>query len=133
MTELLEAPITTITYDGDESRPLQQIPTTELKARWEQVALAIFVAVPLLAVLGAGFVLWGNGLSWTDVVLSFVFYAVSGHGITIGFHRYLTHGSFKAKRPLRIGLAIAGSMAIDPATASTTRSQRFALNEPCVR
>jgi stearoyl-CoA desaturase (delta-9 desaturase) len=117
MTELLEAPITTITYDGDESRPLQQIPTTELKARWEQVALAIFVAVPLLAVLGAGFVLWGNGLSWTDVVLSFVFYAVSGHGITIGFHRYLTHGSFKAKRPLRIALAVAGSLAIEgPAT-----------------
>ena len=40
-------------------------------------------------------------------------YAIAGHGITVGFHRYFTHGSFKAKRPLRIALAIAGSLAIE--------------------
>ncbi len=110
---VLDAPVTTIEYDADDSRPLQQIPTTEFKARWEQVALAIFIAVPLLAIAGAGFVLWGHGLSMTDVVLSAVFYAVTLHGITVGFHRYFTHGSFKANRALRIGLAIAGSMAIE--------------------
>ena len=113
LTATLDAPVTTIEYDADESRPLQQIPTTEFKARWEQVALAIFIAVPLLAIAAAGFVLWGRGLSWTDVILSTVFYAVTLHGITVGFHRHFTHGSFKANRPLRIGLAIAGSMAIE--------------------
>jgi stearoyl-CoA desaturase (delta-9 desaturase) len=113
MTELLEAPITTVEYDGDDSRPLQQVPTTEYKARWEQVALAIFVAVPFLALLAAGFVMWGTGLSWVDLTLAVVFYAISGHGITVGFHRYFTHGSFKANRPLRIGLAVAGSLAIE--------------------
>ena len=76
------------------------------------MALAIFIVVPLLAVLAAGFVLWGTGLSWVDVTLAVVFYAISGHGITVGFHRYFTHGSFKANRPLRIALAIAGSLAI---------------------
>ena len=60
----------------------------------------------------AGFVLWGTGLSWVDITLAVVFYAISGHGITVGFHRYFTHGSFKANRPLRIALAIAGSLAI---------------------
>jgi len=113
MTELLNAPVTTIEYDGDESRPLQQLPSTEFQARWEQVALALFIAVPLAAVLASGFVLWGNGLSWVDLTLAVVFYAVSGHGITIGFHRYLTHGSFKANRPLRTALAVAGSLAIE--------------------
>jgi stearoyl-CoA desaturase (delta-9 desaturase) len=113
MTELLDAPITTVAYEGDETRPLQDIPSTDLKARWEQVALAIFVAVPFLALLGAGFVLWGHGLSWVDVGLAVGFYAVSGHGVTVGFHRYFTHGSFKAKRPLRIALAVAGSLAIE--------------------
>jgi stearoyl-CoA desaturase (delta-9 desaturase) len=38
---------------------------------------------------------------------------VSGLGITVGYHRLFTHGSFKANRDLRIGLAIAGSMAIE--------------------
>jgi stearoyl-CoA desaturase (delta-9 desaturase) len=113
MTELLDAPITTVAYEGDETRPLQDIPSTDLKARWEQVALAIFVAVPFLALLGAGFVLWGHGLSWVDLGLAVGFYAISGHGITVGFHRYFTHGSFKAKRPLRIALAVAGSLAIE--------------------
>jgi len=113
MTHLLDAPVTTIAYDGDDSRPLQAIPSTGARARAEQVALAAFIAVPLLAVAGAGFVVWGNGLSWTDIALSTVFYAVALHGITVGYHRYFTHGSFKAKRPLRIALAVAGSLAIE--------------------
>ncbi|MCW2571935.1 MAG: putative fatty acid desaturase [Frankiales bacterium] len=56
--------------------------------------------------------LWGHYLSSTGVVIALVFYAISGHGITVGFHRYLTHGSFKANRALRTGLAVAGSLAI---------------------
>ena len=33
-------------------------------------------------------------------------------GVTVGFHRYFTHGAFRAKRALRIALAVAGSMAV---------------------
>src|SRR3982751_2753152 len=112
MTETLDAPVTTIDYESDESRPLQQLPSTEMMARWEQIALGLFVFIPLLGVFAAGFVLWGHGLSWTDVILSAVFYVVAMHGITVGFHRYFTHGSFKANRGLRIALAVAGSLAI---------------------
>ena len=55
---------------------------------------------------------YGVGPSWLDLTLLVVLYAVSGHGITVGYHRYFTHGSFKAKRPLRIALAVAGQLAI---------------------
>jgi stearoyl-CoA desaturase (delta-9 desaturase) len=41
-----------------------------------------------------------------------VMYLVSGHGITIGYHRLFTHRSFRAAAPVRIALAIAGSMAV---------------------
>jgi len=85
----------------------------ERKGLVEQVALVAFIALPFLAILAAIPVAWGGWLGWSDVVLSFVTYAVAGHGITVGFHRYLTHGSFKAKRPLRVGLAVAGSLAIE--------------------
>src|SRR5262249_27687058 len=37
---------------------------------------------------------------------------LSGLGVTIGYHRYFTHSSFKANRGLRIALAISGSMAV---------------------
>jgi len=78
----------------------------------EQVVLYILVLVPFVALLAAVPVFWGWGLGWHDVVLSFVFYAVSGLGVTVGFHRYFTHGGFKAKRWLRIVLALAGSLAV---------------------
>jgi stearoyl-CoA desaturase (delta-9 desaturase) len=83
------------------------------KRRGEQVALYTFVIVPFLAFLAAIPVAWGWGLNWTDVILFFVFYNVSGLGITVGYHRLFTHGSFKANRPLRIALALAGSLAIE--------------------
>jgi stearoyl-CoA desaturase (delta-9 desaturase) len=83
------------------------------KKLWEQIALSIFIVVPLAAVLAAGVVAWGWGLGYRDIIIALVMYAISGHGITVGFHRYFTHGSFKAKRPLRVALAVAGSMAIE--------------------
>jgi stearoyl-CoA desaturase (delta-9 desaturase) len=96
-----------------ESRPLAYLPSTMGRARLEQWILGLFIVVPLLAVAAAVPVMWGWGLGWHDVVIAFVMYAISGHGITVGFHRYFTHGSFKARRPVRIALAVAGSLAIE--------------------
>ena len=79
----------------------------------EQFALYSFVIVPFLAFLAAVPVAWGWGLSWTDVILFVVFYYLSGLGITVGYHRLFTHKSFRAVRPLRIALAVAGSMAAE--------------------
>jgi stearoyl-CoA desaturase (delta-9 desaturase) len=80
----------------------------------ERVTLAVFIAVPFLAMLAAVPVAAIYGwISWLDVALAVVMYVISGHGITVGFHRYFTHGSFRATRPLRVALAIAGSLAIE--------------------
>ncbi|MDI2126752.1 acyl-CoA desaturase [Yinghuangia seranimata] len=78
----------------------------------EQFALALFIGIPFVALVAAVPVMWGWGLSWLDVVLAVVMYAITGHGITIGFHRYFTHGSFKANRGVRVALGIAGNMAV---------------------
>lgn len=79
----------------------------------DRLLVALFVVVPLLAVAAAVPLAWGWGLGWHDVVVAGVFYLVSGIGISMGFHRHFTHNSFKAARPLRVALAIAGSMAIE--------------------
>ncbi len=107
------APTTTIDVVEDVSRPMQAVPKGLLRARAEQWALAAFIAVPFACVLAGAVVAWGGYLSWRDVVVSAVFYAFTGHGITVGFHRYFTHGSFKAGRGTRIALAVAGSMAVE--------------------
>ncbi|RJQ71708.1 acyl-CoA desaturase [Pseudonocardiaceae bacterium YIM PH 21723] len=72
----------------------------------------VFLMVPLLALIAAVPFAWGWGLGWVDVALAVFFYYFTGLGITIGFHRYFTHGGFKAKRWLRIFLACQGSMAV---------------------
>jgi stearoyl-CoA desaturase (delta-9 desaturase) len=104
--------------EAEPSVPRSALPATGLArslkaARAEQVLLVTFIGVPLLAVLAAVPVAWGWGLGWRDVVIAVVMYAISGHGITVGFHRYFTHGAFKAKKVLRVALAIAGSLAIE--------------------
>jgi stearoyl-CoA desaturase (delta-9 desaturase) len=75
--------------------------------------VGLFVVVPLLGVLAAVPLAWGWGLGWHDIMIGFVFYVVAGMGISMGFHRHFTHSSFKAAKPLRVALAIAGSMAIE--------------------
>ncbi len=77
-----------------------------------QIGVYVFVILPLLALVATIPFAWGWGLTWIDVAIALVFYVTSGLGITVGFHRYFTHGSFKAKRPLRIALALAGSLAM---------------------
>jgi stearoyl-CoA desaturase (Delta-9 desaturase) len=83
------------------------------KGPTEKALVGIFVAVPMLALLAAIPLAWGWGLGWHDVILAVAFYYISGLGISMGFHRYFTHSSFKAKTGLRIALAIAGSLAIE--------------------
>ncbi|MFB4274571.1 acyl-CoA desaturase [Nonomuraea sp. MTCD27] len=75
-------------------------------------ALWVFVLVPFAALAAAVPVAWGWGLSWTDVAIAATAYVLTGLGVTVGFHRYLTHGAFKASRWLRIGLAVAGTLAV---------------------
>jgi stearoyl-CoA desaturase (delta-9 desaturase) len=73
----------------------------------------LLVVGPLCGLVWAVIEAWGHGLSVTNLLVAGAFYLVAGHGVTVGFHRYLTHGGFTAKRPVRIGLAVAGSLAVE--------------------
>jgi len=97
------------------SRPTGPRPDLEPEpsSTLERILVATFVAVPMLALLAAIPLAWGWGLGWHDVVLAIVFYAISGLGISMGFHRYFTHGSFKATRGFKIALAVAGTLALE--------------------
>ncbi|MEU3554616.1 acyl-CoA desaturase [Streptomyces fragilis] len=85
----------------------------EQKRSIEQITLLLFIIVPFAALLAAVPLAWGWGVSWLDLGLMVFFYYWGCHGVTIGYHRHFTHGSFKAKRPLKILLAIMGSMAVE--------------------
>ncbi|MEV0273305.1 acyl-CoA desaturase [Hamadaea sp. NPDC050747] len=97
------------------------------------ISLWAFVVIPFIALIAAIPVAWGGWLSWVDVAIFGVWYCVAGMGITVGFHRYLTHGSFKATRWLRVTLAVAGSFAVEGSptqwVADHRRHHAFSDNE----
>src|SRR5258708_2400324 len=77
-------------------------------------AIAIFTGLPMVALLVAVPVAWVWGfLNWQTVLVGIAFYLFSGLGIAMGYHRYFTHGSFKANRAFKILLGVAGSMAVE--------------------
>ena len=77
-----------------------------------RITIAIFIIVPLLAVIAAIPVAWGGFVGWSDLFIVVLFWAITAGGITIGFHRYFTHGSFKTNRFMKYVLGIAGSLAL---------------------
>jgi stearoyl-CoA desaturase (delta-9 desaturase) len=84
----------------------------DVQSQAERIALGVFIVLPFLAIVAAVPIAWGGWLGWRDVVIAVVMYAITGHGITVGFHRFFTHKSFKPNRALKVALAVAGSMAI---------------------
>ncbi len=77
----------------------------------ELITIRTFLLVPFLALAAAVPVFWGWGVSWLDLTIGGAFFLVSTLGVTVGYHRYFTHGAFRAKRALRIALAVAGGLA----------------------
>jgi len=104
------------------------------KGNIEVAFLWFFVLGPFVALAVTVPLAWKyNLLSWVDVGLFIPFYLFTAIGVTVGFHRYLTHGAFKAKRWLRITLTLAGTMAIEGApirwVADHRRHHQFAEEE----
>ncbi|ABW10229.1 fatty acid desaturase [Frankia sp. Mgl5] len=83
------------------------------RARGEQLVLVATILFPFAALVAAVPLLWDHWITWRDVILAAVMYAITGHGVTVGFHRYFTHRGFKTSKPVRAALAIAGNMAIE--------------------
>ena len=77
-------------------------------------ALNVVVVVgPFLGFLAALALFWNDFVGWTNLSILAVGYALTGFGVTVGFHRLLTHRSFKTYAPLRAFWAILGSAAAE--------------------
>jgi stearoyl-CoA desaturase (delta-9 desaturase) len=80
------------------------------KSRIEKTLVIVTVIVPIIGTLIAIWQLWQRYVGWTDVALLVTLYVLTGFGITIGFHRMLTHRSFEAHPVVRFILLALGSM-----------------------
>jgi stearoyl-CoA desaturase (Delta-9 desaturase) len=95
------------------------------KPGWKDRLLTVVVVVaPLGALIWATGRFWHHGIGWFDLALAASLYAISGFGITLGFHRLFTHHGFRARRWLRITLAVAGSLAVEGSLISWVSHHR---------
>ncbi|HMQ29555.1 MAG TPA: acyl-CoA desaturase [Chloroflexaceae bacterium] len=96
-----------------------------------KLAVLFVVVTPFIGTLYAMVMLWNQWVGWLDVTLMLVLYVISGMGITVGFHRMLTHKSFEAKPWVKRLLLISGTMAVegDAMTWASTHIQHHAHSD----
>jgi stearoyl-CoA desaturase (Delta-9 desaturase) len=90
----------------------------------DRIITGLVTLVPFLMLGFVAWQLWNEALHWSDLAIFLLLYVPTGLGITIGFHRYLTHRSFKTSRPLRAVLAVLGSAAIEGPVISWVADHR---------
>ncbi|HEX2149179.1 MAG TPA: acyl-CoA desaturase [Actinomycetota bacterium] len=108
-------------------RPAPKPITERHSGRTLKLERRLTLLVTILPFAGAAIgipLLWNHGVKALDLTLFFVFYVFTGMGITVGFHRMLTHRSFETVKPVKLALAIAGSMAIQGAVVSWVADHR---------
>jgi stearoyl-CoA desaturase (Delta-9 desaturase) len=80
--------------------------------RAERIANMIGVVVPFLGLIAAVVLLWQSWVDWIDLGILVGLYLLYGAGVTVGYHRLLTHRAFQTYKPVEYGAAILGSMGL---------------------
>jgi stearoyl-CoA desaturase (delta-9 desaturase) len=70
------------------------------------------VVLPFVAVLAALVLLWNRAVGWTDLAILAAMWLVTGFGVTVGYHRLLTHRAFLTYKPIEYAFAAAGTMSV---------------------
>src|SRR3954447_3226069 len=81
-------------------------------SKLEKYANLVAVLVPFLAFAAAIALTWNDLVGPADLAILAGLYLVTALGVTIGYHRLLTHRAFDAPRGVRYALAILGQMAV---------------------
>lgn len=79
---------------------------------YKAIVLVVVIG-PLVATGYAIFQLWQRAVHPGDLILLLSLYAVTAMGVTIGFHRMLTHRSFRPHPVVKFLLLVLGSMSLE--------------------
>jgi stearoyl-CoA desaturase (delta-9 desaturase) len=90
----------------------------------EKIANLGAVVVPFLATIAAIALFWNRLVSPADLAIAAGMYLLTAIGITVGFHRLLTHRSFQTSKPVEYLFAVCGSMAVQGPVISWVADHR---------
>lgn len=92
--------------------------------RTEKTANLGAVVVPFIATVVAIVLLWNSFVRPADLVIAAAMYLLTAIGITVGYHRLLTHRSFQTAKPIEYAFAVLGSMAVQGPTIAWVADHR---------
>jgi stearoyl-CoA desaturase (Delta-9 desaturase) len=92
--------------------------------RAEKIANLAAVLLPLAATIIAAMLLWDRLIRPADLVIAAAMYLMTAVGITVGFHRLLTHRSFQTPKPMEYLFGVLGSMAVQGPVISWVADHR---------
>jgi stearoyl-CoA desaturase (Delta-9 desaturase) len=78
-----------------------------------RTANLIALVLPPVAIVLTAVLFWNRLVEPVDLAVLLVGYALTCLGITVGFHRLLTHRSFKTYPAVRYTLAVLGTLAVE--------------------
>jgi stearoyl-CoA desaturase (delta-9 desaturase) len=90
----------------------------------DRIITALVTILPIVGLLFAAWQTWNSWLYWHDVVVFVLAYVLTGLGITVGFHRLLTHRAFSTTPLVRGVLGALGSAAIEGPVISWVADHR---------
>jgi stearoyl-CoA desaturase (Delta-9 desaturase) len=90
----------------------------------DRIITGLITLLPFLLLFVAGWQVWNWALHWSDLIVFAIVYPLTGFGITVGFHRLLTHRAFKTSPAVRGILAALGSAAIEGPVISWVADHR---------
>jgi stearoyl-CoA desaturase (delta-9 desaturase) len=93
-------------------------------SRIERAGNLAAVVLPFAATVAAIALLWNELVSGTDLAIAAAMYLLTAVGITVGFHRLLTHRSFQMSKPLEYLFAALGSLAVQGPVISWVADHR---------
>jgi stearoyl-CoA desaturase (delta-9 desaturase) len=89
------------------------MPAPRRAATARQFTNLVALTVPFLGFVVAVVLCWHRFVEPIDLALLAVGYAATGLGITVGFHRLLTHRAFQTYPAVRYALAVFGTLAVE--------------------
>jgi stearoyl-CoA desaturase (Delta-9 desaturase) len=82
-------------------------------SRGDRISNLLAVVLPFIGLLIAIVLLWNRAVNAADLGIMLFMYLATGVGITVGFHRLLTHRSFQTFPWVERTFAVLGSLAVE--------------------
>ena len=90
----------------------------------DRIITGAVTVLPVLCLLIVGWQVWGQWLGWNDIFVFLIMYLLTALGVTVGFHRMLTHRAFKTTPLVRGVFTVLGSAAIEGPVISWVADHR---------